>query len=209
MLIRINPSNINPEEIHKVVKALKDGALMIYPTDTVYAVGCDMMSKTGVEKLCRFKNIDPTKAQFTLVCHNISQISDYAANISNTQFKLLKKAFPGPYTFILEAGNKLPKLLKQNKKTIGVRVPDNSICKSITDTLGNPLLSSSLHDNEDEILDYYTDPEIIYERHEDSVDYIINGGFGNIFPSTIIDLSTDVPQLIRKGSGEISIFDIN
>lgn len=205
MQVRINPESIQSEEIHKVVKALKNGALIIYPTDSVYAVACDMMSHEGVEKLCRFKKIDPKKSRFTLMCSDISQISEYTTALSNSQFKLLRKAFPGPYTIILEAGNRLPKILKQNKKTIGVRVPANPISLQIVQTLGNPLLTSSLHDSEDEILDYYTDPDVIFENHKGKAELIINGGYGNIVPSTIIDYTGTYPEILREGSGDINV----
>lgn len=207
MLLRLNYDNPNSKDIDLIIKCLKNDGLIIYPTDTVYSIGCDISSQKAIEKLCRLKNIKPEKANFSFVCSDLSHLSNYARPISNSLFRIMKKALPGPYTFILEANNNVPKLFKQNKKTIGIRVPDNTICKEIVNALGNPLISSSLHNSEDEILDYFIDPEIIHAEYENKVDMVIDGGFGNLYASTIIDASGDEIIVVREGLGNLDILN--
>jgi tRNA threonylcarbamoyl adenosine modification protein (Sua5/YciO/YrdC/YwlC family) len=207
MLVRLNYNNPNSKDIDLIIKCLKNDGLIIYPTDTVYSIGCDISSQKAIEKLCRLKNIKPEKANFSFVCSDLSHLSNYARPISNSLFRIMKKALPGPYTFILEANNNVPKLFKQNKKTIGIRVPDNTICKEIVTALGNSLISSSLHNSDDEILDYFIDPEVIHAEYENKVDMVIDGGFGNLYASTIIDASGDELIVVREGLGSLDILN--
>lgn len=205
MLLHLNDNNLNTETIHQIVKCLKDGGIIIYPTDTVYALGCDITNNKAVERICKLKGITPEKSNFSFVCNNLSHLSEFTKAIPNHVFRIMKKALPGPYTFILEANNNIPKLLKQNRKTVGIRVPDNAICAEIVRVLGNPLISTSLHDNSDDILEYFSDPEVIHEQYKDQVDLVIDGGFGNIYPSTVIDFSGDEPVVIREGLGSLDV----
>lgn len=207
MLLHLNDNNINTETIHQIVKCLKDGGIIIYPTDTVYALGCDITNNKAVERICKLKGITPEKSNFSFVCNNLSHLSEFTKAIPNHVFRIMKKALPGPYTFILEANNNIPKLLKQNRKTVGIRVPDNAICAEIVRVLGNPLISTSLHDNSDDILEYFSDPEVIHEQYQDQVDLVIDGGFGNIYPSTVIDFSGDEPVVIREGLGSLDLLE--
>lgn len=205
MLLRINDKNIPTDTISGIVTCLRNGGIIIYPTDTVYALGCDITNSRAVEKICRLKGIKPEKSHFSFVCSDLSHLSEFTKAIPNHIFRVMKKALPGPYTFILEANNKVPKLLKQNKKTVGIRVPDNAICKAIVDALGNPLISTSLIDIEDDIMEYFSDPEIIHRQYEDKVDMVIDGGFGNIYPSTVIDCSQEEIEVIREGLGSLEV----
>ena len=205
MLLHINDKNIHPNSIQQIVTCLKNGGIIIYPTDTVYALGCDITQVKAIERICKLKNIKPEKSNFSFVCSNLSHLSSYCTAIPNHVFRVMKRALPGPYTFILEANNNVPKLLKQNKKTIGIRVPDNEICHAIIEALGNPLISTSLHDTSDDILDYFSDPEVIHENYQDKVDLVIDGGFGNIYPSTIIDCSMDEFVVVREGLGSLAV----
>lgn len=205
MLLRINENNISGETIAQVVDCLKDGGVIIYPTDTVYAMGCDITRPKAVEKLCRLKGIKPEKSHFSFVCSDLSHLSEYTKAIPNHIFRIMKKALPGPYTFILEANSNVPRLLKQTKKTVGIRVPDNAICRAIVEALGNPLMSTSLKDRSDEVVEYYADPEVIVAQYEDRVDLIVDGGFGNVHPSTILDCSTDEVLVIREGQGSLDV----
>lgn len=207
MLLRLNNKNIDTDTILKIVKCLKDGGIIIYPTDTVYALGCDITNNKAVERICKLKGIAPEKANFSFVCDSLSHLSEFTKPISNHVFRIMKKALPGPYTFILEANNNVPKLLKQNRKTVGIRVPNNAICSEIVKLLGNPLISTSLHDNSDDILEYFSDPEIIEQQYGQVVDYVIDGGFGNIHPSTVIDFSEHEPVVIREGLGSLDVLD--
>lgn len=202
MMIKINPENPQTKEIEKVVSVLKDGAVIIYPTDTVYALGCDIYNTKAIERIARLKKLNPEKALFTFICKDISDISDYVLPIPNHIFKSIKKLIPGPYTFILNANNNVPKILKQNRKTVGIRVADNAITTEIIKTLGNPLLSSSLIDEANDVTEYYTDPQDIYNQYKDKVDLIIDGGFGNVIPSTILDCTKNEIELIREGAGK-------
>lgn len=202
MMIKINPEKPQEKEIEKVVKVLKNGGVIIYPTDTVYAIGCDIYQNKAVEQIARLKKLDPEKALFTFICTDISDISSYVLPIPNSVFKTIKKLIPGPYTFVLNANNNVPKILKQNRKTIGIRVADNNITREIIRQLGNPLLSSSLIDENNDITEYYTDPQDIYNEYKNKVDLIIDGGYGNVVPSTILDCTTNEIKLIRQGAGE-------
>ena len=188
-----------------MTKCLKDGGIIIYPTDTVYALGGDITNAKAIEKICKLKNIKPEKSNFSFVCSDLSQLSEFTNAIPNHVFRIMKRALPGPYTFILEASSKVPKLLKQNKKTVGIRVPDNLICREIAAALGNPIISTSLHDTSDDILEYFSDPEVIHQQYENMVDMVIDGGFGNIYPSTVIDCSTDEITVVREGLGSLEI----
>lgn len=207
MLLRLNDSNINTNTIHQIVKCLKDGGVIIYPTDTVYALGCDITNSKAVERICKLKGITPQKSNFSFVCNNLSHLSEFTSPIPNHIFRIMKKALPGPYTFILEANNNVPKLLKQNRKTVGIRVPDNAICAEIVRVLGNPLISTSLHDNSDDILEYFSDPEVIHQQYQNMVDIVIDGGYGSINPSTVIDCSNHEPIVIREGLGSLDVLN--
>ncbi|MCQ2225751.1 MAG: threonylcarbamoyl-AMP synthase [Paludibacteraceae bacterium] len=201
MIIRIYPENPNEREIEKVVQFLRDGGLIVYPTDTIYGLGCDIFNTKAVEKICRLKNIDPRKANLSFICSDLSHISEYA-KVDNNTFKLMKKNLPGPFTFILNGNSNLPKLFR-NKKTVGIRVPDNNIIRELVKGLGNPILSTSVKDDDDEILEYFTDPELIHERYEHVADVVINGGYGTLEPSTVVDCTGDEPVIVRQGKGEL------
>lgn len=199
--IKIYPENPNEKEIDKIVKILRDGGLIIYPTDTVYGLGCDITNSKALEKIARIKGIKLDKANFSFICSDLSNISNYIRQIDTASFKILKKALPGPYTFILPGNNELPKEFKK-KKTVGIRVPDNNICRAIVQKLGNPIVSTSIYD-EDEILEYTTDPELIFEKWQNRVDAVIDGGYGDNQPSTVIDLTQSEPEVIRQGKGDV------
>ena len=201
--IKLYEENPNPEEIKKVVSILKKGGLIIYPSDSVYALGCDITNYKALEKVARIKGVKLDKANFSFVCESISNISNYITNISTPIFKMLKRALPGPYTFILPGNNNLPKAFKK-KKEVGIRVPNNEIVLAIVRELGNPIISTSIYD-EDEIVEYTTDPELIYEKWEHLVDLVIDGGYGGNIPSTVINLCGDKPELIREGNGSLDI----
>ena len=202
-LIRIYEENPNPKEITKVVQVLRKGGLVIYPTDTVYGLGCDITNSRALEKIARIKGIKLDKANWSFICADLSNLSDYARQIDTATFKILKRALPGPYTFILPGNNNLPKDFKK-KKTVGIRVPDNNIARALVQGLGNPIVSTSIRD-EDDVLEYTTDPELIYEKWYNLVDIVIDGGYGGNVASTIIDLSTGFPEVIREGKGDIDI----
>jgi len=201
--IKIYPKNPSEKEIARVVKVLKEGGLVIYPTDTVYGLGCDITNTKALERIAKIKGIKLEKANFSFVCHDLSNISDYVKQIDTSTFKLLKKALPGPYTFILPGNNNLPKEFKK-KTTVGIRVPDNSIALEIVRQLGNPIVSTSIHDDDD-VIEYTTDPELIFEKWQNLVDVVIDGGYGDNQASTIIDLSEGEPVVIREGKGSIDI----
>lgn len=203
MLLRINPDKPDENSIRKAAEVLRAGGIIIYPTDTVYGIGCDITQPKALEKLCRLKGIKLAEANFSIICHDLSHLSDFARPISTSVFRVLKKALPGPYTFILEANNNVPKIFQSKKKTVGIRVPQNLIVQEIVKALGNPIVSSSLHDADDEMLDYYADPELIYEKYNDKVDLVVNGGYGNIQASTVIDVSKGEFEVIREGLGSI------
>lgn len=200
MLIKIYPENPNPKEIHRVVDLLREGGLVIYPTDTVYAIGCDALNVRAVEKICQMKGVNPQKNNLSIICSDLSNISAYA-KVSNTTFKLMKKNLPGPFTFILPTSNELPKIYK-HKKEVGIRIPDNAIVRELVQELGNPLMTMSIHD-EDDIIEYSTDPELIEEKYAHTVDVIIDGGYGGTEASTVVDCTTDDFEILRQGKGEL------
>lgn len=201
--IKIYPENPNEKEIAKVVKVLKDGGLVIYPTDTVYGLGCDITNTKALEKIAKIKGIKLEKANFSFVCSDLKNISDYVRQIDTPTFKILKRALPGPYTFILPGNNNLPKEFKK-KNTVGIRVPDNNIALELVRQLGNPIVSTSIHDD-DEVLEYTTDPELIFEKWQNLVDVVIDGGYGDNYASTVIDLSNGEPEVIREGKGSLDV----
>jgi len=205
MLIKIYPENPNERAIDQVVEVLRKGGLIIYPTDTIYGLGCDITNPKAIEKICRIRGIKPEKANFSFICHDLSHISDFIKPIDNTTFRVLKKALPGPFTFIFNANNNVPKLLSSNKKTVGIRVPDNNIARCIVKELGNPILSTSIKDD-DELVEYSTDPELIYEKYQDLVDLVIDGGYGDNEASTVIDCTNGEFEIIREGKGDIEAF---
>ena len=198
MLLTIHPENPQPRLIKQVVECLQDGGIIIYPTDTIYGLGCDISQQKAIEKICLIKNIDPKKAQLSFICRDLSNLSDYTKSIDTPLYRMLKNYLPGPYTFILPASKLVPRILQSKKSTIGLRVPDNVICHHILDTLANPILSTSLPG---EMVEDYTDPEIIYEKFENLVDFVIDGGIGGMIPSTIIDCTTDEWIITRQGAG--------
>ena len=200
MLIRIYPENPNPKAIEQVVDCLRHGGIVIYPTDTIYGLGCAIDNHTAVEKIIRFKGINTKKAHLSFICYDLSHISDFIKPISNATFKLMKKNLPGAFTFVLNANNNIPKLFKNNKKTVGIRVPDNSIIREIVKELGSPILSTSVKDD-DEILEYSTDPELIHEKFAQIADLVIDGGYGDNEPSTIVDCTGETVDIIRQGKG--------
>lgn len=202
MLIKLYNENPNPRDILKVVEVLQQGGVIIYPTDTVYGMGCDITHAKAVEKVARLKGVNIEKSNLSFICSDLSHLSLYARPISNHVFKIVKKNIPGPFTFILEASSQVPKYFKGKKKTVGIRVPDNNIIREIVRELGNPILSTSIHDD-DEILEYTTDPELIHEKFQDIADLVIDGGFGELVPSTVVDLTSTEPVIIRKGKGNL------
>lgn len=201
--IKIYNENPNAKAIDKVVKVLKNGGLVIYPTDTVYGLGCDITNTKALEKIARIKGVKIEKAKFSFICDNLSNLSDYVKQIDTATFKILKRALPGPYTFILPGSKNLPKIFKK-KKTVGIRIPDNTIIRELVTSLGNPIVSTSIRD-EDEILEYTTDPELIYEKWGNLVDLVIDGGYGGNEGSTIIDLTDGYPEVIREGKGSLDV----
>lgn len=200
MLIKIYPENPNEKAIDQAVEVLRKGGLIIYPTDTVYGLGCDITNQKAIEKICKIRGIKPEKANFSFICSDLSHIADYVKPIDTTVFRLLKKALPGPFTFIFNASGQVPKLLSSNKKTVGIRVPDNNIARAIVTALGNPILSTSIKD-EDELIEYSTDPELIHEKYEDLVDLVIDGGYGGNEASTVVDCTSGDFEIIREGKG--------
>ena len=201
MLIKIHPQDPQSRLIKQVVECFKDGGVIVYPTDTIYGLGCDIFQHKAVDRICTIKNINPLKAQLSFICRDLSHLSDYTKSIDTPLYRMLKRYLPGPYTFILPASKQVPKILQTKKNTIGLRVPDNIICQHILDMLGNPILSTSLPG---EMAEEYTDPEIIYEKFGDLVDFVIDGGTGGMVPSTIVDCVTDEWVIIRQGAGEWS-----
>lgn len=201
MLIKIYNDSPNQKELEKVVKILKDGGLVIYPTDTVYAMGCDALNVKAVQKICQFKGINPEKSNLSIICYDLSNISEYA-KVDNATFKLMKRNLPGPFTFLLNTTSSLPKLYK-NRKTVGIRVPDNNIIREIARLLGNPILTTSVKDD-DEVIEYTTDPELINEKFEHFVDAVIDGGYGGLEGSTVVDCTEGhEPEIVRQGKGEL------
>jgi tRNA threonylcarbamoyl adenosine modification protein (Sua5/YciO/YrdC/YwlC family) len=200
MLIHIHPDNPQDRLIKQVVGILKNGGVIIYPTDTIYGLGCDITQQKAVEKICRIKGVDPQKANLSFVCYDLSDLSYYAKQLDTSVYRTLKQYLPGPYTFILEASRQVPKILKTKKDTVGIRVPDNNIARSIVKELGNPILSASLPG---EYVEEYTDPDLIHDRFEKQVDLVIDGGIGGMIPSTIISFVTGEAEVVREGAGEV------
>jgi tRNA threonylcarbamoyl adenosine modification protein (Sua5/YciO/YrdC/YwlC family) len=199
MLIRIHPEDPQPRLIKQVVEVLKAGGIIIYPTDTIYGLGCDIFQHKAIERICRIKGIEPQKAQLSFVCADLSDLSQYAKQLNTPVYRTLKQYLPGPYTFILEASKEVPKILKSKRDTIGIRIPDNVISQAIVKELGHPLLSASLPG---EFVEDYTDPELMFEKFEKLVDIVIDGGVGGMVPSTIINYASGEPEVIREGAGE-------
>lgn len=199
--MKLYPENPEMKKIVKIAETLKEGGVIIYPTDTVYGIGCDIHNAKAVEKVCHIKNIPVKKNNLSFICYDLSHISEYAT-VDTPTFKVMKKAFPGAFTFILEASSKVPKILDSKKKTVGIRIPDNNIPRLIVQELGNPIITSSIRD-EDEIIEYSTDPELIYEKYQDKVDIVIDGGYGNNVASTIVDFTADPYEIVREGLGDI------
>lgn len=202
-LIKLYEENPNEKQILEVVKVLRNGGIIIYPTDTVYGLGCDINNNRALEKIAQIRGVKLEKANFSFVCESLSNVSDYVKQMDTTTFKILKRSLPGPYTFILEGNNNMPSVFKK-KKTVGLRVPDNNIARAIVRELGNPIISTSIRD-EDEVIEYTTDPELIFEKWENLVDIVIDGGYGGNIPSTVIDLTQGEPILIRQGKGSLEI----
>lgn len=199
MYIKLFEDNPNGQDILKIADVLKEGGVIIYPTDTIYAIGCDIRSVKAVQRVCQIKGLKPEKANFSMICQDLSDIAVYA-KVSNEIFKIMKRNLPGPYTFILPATNKLPNVMANRRKTIGIRIPDNYIVKSIVETLGNPLLTTSVK-ADDEVIEYMTDPELIYERYGNAVDLVVDGGYGQNVASTVIDCTRDTIEITRQGIG--------
>ena len=199
MLLHVHPENPQPRQIKTVVDCLKSGGIIIYPTDTIYGLGCDIFQHKAIERICRIKNVDPQKAQLSFICNGLSDLSTYTKSISTPLYRMLKQYLPGPYTFILPASREVPKILKSKKDTIGLRVPDNKIACAIIEELGHPILSASLPGD---MVEEYTDPEYMHENFKKLVDLVVDGGIGGMTPSTIVDCTDDVPVVLREGLGE-------
>ncbi len=204
MLIRIYNENPNPKHIRQIVDLLEDGGIIIYPTDTVYAMGCDILATKAIEKIARFKGMNPKNPELSLIFHDMSQLSDYTIIRDNNIFKLLKRNLPGPFTFIVQANSQIPKLFKNKKKTVGIRIPDNNIVLELVRELGRPIITTSIHDP-DELIEYTTDPELIYEKYRDFTDTMIDGGFGKNEASTIVDCTGEEIVIVRQGLGILDI----
>ncbi|MDH4472236.1 MAG: L-threonylcarbamoyladenylate synthase [Fluviicola sp.] len=205
MFIEINPSNMDQRLITQIVESLRKGELIIFPTDTVYAVGCDVTNKKALAALAKWKGVKVQKANFSIICSDISQLSEYVKQVDRGIFRLLKQSLPGPFTFILQATNEVSKLFDSSKKEIGIRIPDNKITLAIVEVLGNPMATTSLHDEEDEIADYFVDPSVIYERFDDEFAFIIDGGLGHLEASTIVDCTSGTAEIVRQGIGHIDL----
>ena len=204
-LLKIHPLNPEGRKIQRTIEILKRGGIIIYPTDTIYGIGCDLMNRKAIERLCRVMDIKPHKLDLSFICNDLSHISEYVKRIDTPVFKILKKALPGPYTFILESSSKVPRILDVNKKTVGIRIPNHAIPRSIVAQLGNPLINSSIKDD-DVIKAYTTDPDEIYEDFKHSVDLVIDGGPGNNIPSSVIDCTGDQIVIVREGLGSVDQF---
>lgn len=201
-LIKIYPENPHPKRIQEVVEVLRNGGVIIYPTDTIYGMGCDITNQKAIERICQIKGVKPQKQNFSFICYDLSNISDYSRTVNTPVFKMMKKALPGPFTFILNANNNVPKLLNNKKKTVGIRVPDHSIPRTLVKELGQPILTTSIKDDDD-VIEYSTDPELIYEKYKDLVDVVIDGGYGNNVASTIVDCTGEEIEVLREGLGEL------
>jgi tRNA threonylcarbamoyl adenosine modification protein (Sua5/YciO/YrdC/YwlC family) len=204
MLIKIYSENPNPRQIRKVIDVLEEGGVIIYPTDTVYAMGCDIKAQKAIEKIARFKGLNPDNPDMSLIFHDMSQLAEYTLIRDNNTFKLLKRNLPGPFTFIVQANNQIPKMFRNRKKTVGIRIPGNEIALEIVRELGRPIMTTSIHD-QDEIIEYTTDPELIYEKYGDFADLVIDGGYGHNEASTVVDCTGDEPVVVRQGLGELEL----
>ncbi|MFC3196746.1 L-threonylcarbamoyladenylate synthase [Parapedobacter deserti] len=204
MLLRIYEQNPNPKVIQQVADTLRRGGLIIYPTDTVYGLGCDINNQRAIERVCELRGLKPEKANLSFVCYDLTDIAQYTKPFDTATFRVLKKALPGPFTFIFNASGQVPKLLSSKKKTVGIRVPDNSIAREIVHELGNPIVSASIHDD-DEIIEYSTDPELIHEKYGDLVDIVVDGGYGGNIASTVVDVTSGEFEVIREGKGDLSL----
>ncbi|EEI91734.1 Sua5/YciO/YrdC/YwlC family protein [Sphingobacterium spiritivorum ATCC 33300] len=202
MLIRIYENNPNEKAIQQVVDVLKRGGVIIYPTDTVYGIGCDITNHKAIERVCEIRGLKVDKANLSFICYDLTDISQYTKPFDTSVFRVLKKALPGPFTFIFNASGQVPKLLSSKKKTVGIRVPDNHIVREIVRVLGNPIVTTSIRD-EDDILEYSTDPELIHEKYENMVDLVIDGGYGDNVASTVVDLTNGDFEIVREGKGDL------
>jgi tRNA threonylcarbamoyl adenosine modification protein (Sua5/YciO/YrdC/YwlC family) len=200
MLLRIYPENPNQDRIRTVVDVLEEGGIIVYPTDTVYAIGCDIKANKSIEKIARMKGLNPQNPDMSLIFHDMSQLSEYTVIRDNSIFKLLKRNLPGPFTFIVQANNQIPKLFKNKKKTVGIRIPKNDIVRELVKELGRPIITTSIHDP-DEVVEYTTDPELIYEKYRDLAEIVINGGYGRNEASTIVDCTSEEIKIVRQGLG--------
>ncbi len=205
-LIKLYEENPDPKRISQIVEVLRDGGVVIYPTDTVYGLGCDISNSRAVERICKIKGINPRKHNFSIICADLSTISQFTRVISKPVFKMMKKGLPGPYTFILEASTQVPKILHSNKKTIGIRVPNHNVPRMLVEELGFPILTTSIHD-EDEVVEYSTDPELIFEKYQHLVDVVIDGGYGQNVGSTVLDCTNDTVEVVREGLGALEDLD--
>jgi len=205
MLLKLYENNPNERQINQVVDCLEDGGIIIYPTDTIYGIGCDLYNTKALDRLCTITGKKREKSNFSFICHDLKNLSDYTIPLSNVVFKLMKNLLPGPYTFVLEANNNVPKFI-QKKKTVGIRVPDNNIARAIVEKLGHPILNASLK-IKDDFLEYYTDPELIYEQYQDMVDIVIDGGSGDYIPSSVIRCINEEISIIREGKGDVSFLE--
>lgn len=202
MLIDIHPDNIDPRKIERIAEVLRNDGIVVYPTDTVYSVGCSLQSGKGIERLAKLKQIKPDKARFAIVCSDLTHLADYARQIDTASFRLLKRLLPGPYTFILEAGGQIPRFFPGNRKTIGIRVPDHPVPRAIVEALGCPIITTSLHDR-DEMMEYPTEPDEIYDVWQDKAEIVVSSGPGGLIASTVVDLTSGEPVLVREGKGEV------
>ena len=202
-MIKLFNDNPNIKQIEKIVSVLQKGGVIVYPTDTVYGIGCDITNTKAIDKIAKIKGVNPSKKNFAFICYDLSHLSNYAKLIDSNIYKLMKRNLPGPFTFVLNASNNVPKVFKSKKKTVGIRIPDNNIIREIVRILGNPILTTSLHD-EDDLIEYTTDPEIINETYKDIVDIIVDGGYGNNEASTVVDCTDNKIEILRQGLGELS-----
>ena len=204
MLIKIYPENPNPDYVRRVTFVLEQGGIVIYPTDTIYAMGCDIRASKAIERIARFKGLNPGNPDMSMIFESMSQLSEYTVIHDNNLFRLLKRNLPGPFTFIVPANNQIPAMFRHRKKTLGIRIPDNSITQAIVRDLGRPLMTTSIHDD-DEIIEYITDPELIHEKYDDFADLVVDGGFGGNEPSTVVDCTGPEPVILRQGTGELEL----
>lgn len=205
MFIKIYEENPNPKSIEQVVDIIKRGGVVIYPTDTIYGIGCDITNPKAIDRVCRIRGIKKEKSNLSFICNDLTSISQYTRPLDNATFRLLKRSLPGPFTYIFNASSQVPKLLSSKKKTVGIRVPDNNIAREIVKQLGNPIISTSIHDD-DEVIEYSTDPELIYEKYGTVVDAVIDGGYGKNIPSTVVDCTTGDFDVIRQGEGDLTLY---